>query len=198
MSTCTYNNYCPIPQNLAYTCTMYALPPYITVYFTLPPPTHTHTLQAVYNVTKSPYPVQREELHALAGLQAAVLRAETRIETILDQTNVCKFYPTFMNVSLATMLFSSKPSAALRQTQEQFSCSFQSAYAECTDANQLKLKYLNKCWKHSMYGSVLFRGQIKKTPKAVHFLYYSDRQVHVAINRESVHILSASSPPVSQ
>ncbi|XP_064393909.1 putative FERM domain-containing protein FRMD8P1 [Halichondria panicea] len=154
--------------------------------------------EAVYNVTKSPYPVQPEELHTLAGLQAAVFRVETGSEAILDLTNFSKFYPTFMNVdtrSLVNKIFSSKPSTALRRIQEQFSRESRLAYDECTDANELKLKYLNKCWKHSMYGSLLFRGQIKKTPKAIHYLYYSDRQVYVAINKESVHILAASSPP---
>ena len=145
--------------------------------------------------------MQPEELHTLAGLQAAVFRVETGSEAILDLTNFSKFYPTFMNVdtrSLVNKIFSSKPSTALRRIQEQFSRESRLAYDECTDANELKLKYLNKCWKHSMYGSLLFRGQIKKTPKAIHYLYYSDRQVYVAINKESVHILAASSPPVSQ
>ncbi len=158
-------------------------------------------MQAVRNVTQSPYPVKTEELHILAGLQAAVVRAETGQKTVLKLDNVCQYYPAYMSIdnrSLANKLFSSKPSPAFRETEQQFQQSFDREYAQCSDVDKLKVNYLTKCWQHSMYGSMLFKGQIKKVPKVVHHLYYSDRQVHVAINMGSVHILSTSSPPVSK
>ena len=155
--------------------------------------------QAVHNITKNPYPIERDTLHSLAGLQAAVDRAEheKKKEPILSQSNICQYYPSYMYAETRSTLFSSKGTAALKHTQQEFSKHMRSEYAACSDAEQLKLSYLRKCWENSVYGSVLFKGQINKVPKAHHILYYKDRQVYVAINMESVHVLSASSPTVS-
>ena len=85
---------------------------------------------------------------------------------------------------------------------------------------QLQLLYLQRCWSKPFYGSaslplalqtvfraglspyscVMFRGQVerKRTSNLKHLLVYSDRNVIVAINTESVHLFTDNSPRVCQ
>lgn len=158
--------------------------------------------EAVFNVTKTRYPMTREELHDLAGLQAAVEAYES-----LDRdpnprnylSNLSKYYPRYMVTVEARKLgklFRQK-SVENKDTGDLFAKSMKSACGKSTDPYQLKILYLQLCWHKPFYGSVFFKGQTKKPFKPVHLIVYTDKQVTMAINADCLHLFSVSAQPVS-
>lgn len=145
--------------------------------------------------------MSKDEFHHLAGLHAAVVATEsgdTNPNPASYQTSLSCFYPSHMcpEPSKIGKLFKQKSTEG-KDTQQEFAKAMRSACSKCVEAHQLKVLYLQLCWHKPFYGSVFFRGQIKKPFKPVHLITYTDKQVIVAINAECLHLLSVSSPPVS-
>ena len=164
--------------------------------------THTHTLQAVFNVTKSRYPMTRDEYHDLAGLQATLVASESFDQNPNPshyQSSLSKYYPSHM-VPVETRklgkLFKQK-SVEGKDTPQLFVKSMKEVCTKKLEAYQLKVLYLQRCWQKPFYGSVFFKGQIKKPFKPVHLLVYTDKLVTVAINADCLHLFSVSAQPVS-
>ncbi len=144
----------------------------------------------------------KDEYHDLAGLQATLVASES-----FDQnpspgkygTHLSKYYPSHM-IPLETRklgkLFKQK-SVEGKDTTQLFVKSMSEACAKNLEAYQLKVLYLQRCWQKPFYGSVFFKGQIKKPFKPVHLLVYTDKLVTVAINAECLHLFSVSAQPVS-
>ena len=158
-------------------------------------------LQAVFNVTISRYPFTKDELHSLAGLQAAVLAAEkgdTNPQPTNMKSDLSTFYPAYMlqggDAKKIGRLFKQR-SVENKTVQEEFSKAFNDAWKKSTKPYELKILYLQICWHKPFYGSTLFRGQVERPSKVLSVANY--KQVVVAINPECVHLFSVSTPPVS-
>ena len=117
-------------------------------------------VQAVLNVTKARYPVSKENLHTLAGLQAAVFVAESG-NTDPNPTSPVNFplervYPQYLlGTDLLTKvknLLTQKQKAQLKEIQANFDAAFRSAWQKTTDVHQLRVLYLQLCWSFPFYG----------------------------------------------
>jgi hypothetical protein len=159
--------------------------------------------EAVYNVTKSRYPLVEADYHTLAGIQAATYAADNPKEGLSLETLrplMDKFYPP----NLVEMVGGGKKSIGklfrqksteLISLEDKLREHFESVVAKSATPHNLKILYLQYCWSKPFYGSVMFRGQIERPFKAVHLLTYSDKRVTVALNPQCLHILDSKSPP---
>ncbi len=149
------------------------------------------------------YPMTRDELHDLAGLQAAVGAYESMDSDPNPthyQSNLSKYYPNYMiptETSKLGKLFRQK-SVEGKDTPELFAKSMKSACGKSGDPYQLKVLYLQLCWYKPFYGSVFFKGQTKKPFKPLHLIVYTDKQMTVAINADCIHLFSVSAQPVRE
>ena len=163
-------------------------------------------------MTKARYPMSKEELHTLAGFQAAILQAEGQETTAASSSSVkqdlSRFSPAYMlpeatdsKPKKSGRLFKQKSVEAKQPTlREEFEKSLEEAEKKLdkkTDAYQLKVLYLQLCWHKPFYGSVMFVGYTKKPFKPIHLLTNSEKLVTVAVNMECVHLFSSTTPPVS-
>lgn len=179
---------------------------------TLSPSLPSLFLQAVFNVTRARYPMSREEIHALAGFQAAILQGKGQETSGTPSSSSVKqdlhrFYPAYMLAEAAESkpkksgrLFKQKSVEAKQPTlREEFEKSLEEAEKKLakTSAYQLKVLYLQLCWHKPFYGSVMFVGYTKKPFKPIHLLTNSEKVVTVAVNMECVHLFSSTAPPVS-
>ena len=167
-------------------------------------------VQAVFNVTKARYPMSKDELHTLAGFQAAVLQAE-RQERDTSSSSVKlelhRFYPSYLlhevtdsKSKKSGRLFKQKSIEGKQPTlQEEFEKSLKEASDKLkkTDAYNLMVLYLQLCWHKPFYGSVMFVGHTKRPFKPMRLLTNSEKLVTVAVNTECVHLFSSTTPPVS-
>lgn len=153
--------------------------------------------------------MSKEDLHTLAGFQAAVLESELREKhptASSFQTELGLFYPAYLLAEGADSkskksgrLFKQKSVDGKQLLQEEYEKSLAQAKDKLkkTDVYQLKVLYLQLCWHKPFYGSVLFRGHTKRPFKPIRLLTNSEKLVTVAVNTECVHLFSSSSPPVS-
>ena len=116
------------------------------------PHTHPHTsLQAKVNVTQGRYPMTTEELHTLAGYQAAIELGSYDTETAKPHNiklHLSSFYPKHMLGNSAKKLFKS-PTEKLESKLVE---SYQAASQKSTDSFNLKVLYLQLCWSKPFYG----------------------------------------------
>lgn len=157
--------------------------------------------------------MSKEELHALAGFQAAILQAEgqdtsgTPSSSSSVKQDLHRFYPAYMLTEAVDSkpkksgrLFKQKSVETKQPTlREEFEKSLEEAEKKLakTNAYQLKVLYLQLCWHKPFYGSVMFVGYTKKPFKPIHLLTNSEKLVTVAVNMECVHLFSSTTPPVS-
>lgn len=161
--------------------------------------------EAVFNVTKTRYPLEEPDYHSLAGIQAATFAAEHPGEGITSTTLrpfLSRFYPPHLLEPPAAAarkslgkLFQRQRSVEQLPAEEKLRESFESVVAKGASAHNLKILYLQYCWSKPFYGSVMFRGQIERPFKAMHILTYSDKRVTVALNPQCLHILDSKTPP---
>ena len=116
--------------------------------------------QAVFNVTKARYPMSKDELHTLAGLQAAVYAAETgqQADSVSLRPLLVRFYPQHMFASdpkkVISRLFKQKSTTEVKTLDVQFDQAVQSAQQKSPDPHRLKILYLQLCWSKPFYGYV--------------------------------------------
>lgn len=164
--------------------------------------------------------MSKDELHTLAGLQAAILQAEQQHKdggtstasaispsSFSSQAELKQFYPPYL-VPEATDSKPKKVSRLFKQKSveakhpslhDEFEKSFAEAQEKLRkmDAYQLKVLYLQQCWHKAFYGSVMFVGHTRRPFKPIHFLANNEKLVTMALNTECVHLFSTTSPPVS-
>ena len=116
--------------------------------------------QAVYNVTKSRYPLEEADYHTLAGIQAATYAAEYPKEEITSESLrplMDKFYPPHLVDTVGAgkksigKLFRQK-SAELLSVEEKLQEHFESVVAKSATPHTLKILYLQYCWSKPFYG----------------------------------------------
>ena len=170
----------------------------------------------MFNVTKARYPMSKEELHTLAGLQAAILQAEQEgkergTDTAAASSSAScfkeelrQFYPSYLLPEVAhpkQKKFRKQKSVEGKHPllYEDFEKSLKSAKEKLkkVDVYQLKVLYLQLCWHKPYYGSVMFVSHTKRPFKPLHLLTNSEKLVTVAVNTECVHLFSSTTPPVS-
>lgn len=115
------------------------------------------SLQAVINITKARYPVSRDDLHTLAGLQAAEFAAARGTTDPNKDTlpHMSSLYPPYMlKTQLAKSLLKLKfsQSEQTKEIQERFGEAFRSAWRKTTDPHNLRVLYLQLCWSMPFYG----------------------------------------------
>ena len=141
-------------------------PVYTLTYYTnlsLPTPS---TMQAVFNVTKTRYPLKDEDYHALAGIQAATFAAEHPDEGLTSATSLrpflSRFYPSHLLQTAAPIgmksigkLFKQTRGVVEGQQsglEEKLKEEFESMVGRATSAHNLKVLYLQYCWSKPFYG----------------------------------------------
>lgn len=159
--------------------------------------------EAVFNVTKTRYPLTETDYHDLAGIQAVTFATEHPGDRITSATlgpYLHKFYPPHLlehpsggRKSLGK-LFRQK-SVETSVAEEKLMRNFDMMIGRKLPPHNLKILYLQYCWSKPFYGSVMFQGQIERPFKAVHLLTYSDKRVTVALNPHCLHILDSKNPP---
>ena len=117
--------------------------------------------QAVFNVTRARYPMPEDDLHTLAGLQAAVFAAETGQgrDVASLRPHLHQFYPQHM---LSTdpkkaikKLFTKMSAGSIPEAKglgAQFELALQKAMGRGSEPQQLKVFYLQLCWSKPFYG----------------------------------------------
>lgn len=142
----------------------------------------------------------------MAGLQAAIKALEEQgddkdVDASRSISDLNSFYPAYMTDvggNKVTKLFSRhKSPEKLKILQGKFTKSLDSAFGKSKDPHQLRVLYLQLCWHKTFYGSVFFKGIVEKPFQAVNLLTTNEKQVLVAVNTESVHLMKATRPSVS-
>ena len=156
--------------------------------------------------------MSKDELHTLAGFQAAILQAEqeekdSKASPSSLRAELSRFYPSYLLAEVAEpkpkksgRLFKQRSVESKHPSlHEQFEKSLASAVEKLrkTDAYQLKVLYLQLCWHKPFYGSVMFLGHTKRPFNPIRLLTNSEKLVTVAVNPECVHLFSTTTPPVS-
>ena len=151
--------------------------------------------------------MSKEEIHTLAGFQAAILQEEGQETTAVAKSDLRRFYPAYILAEAADSkpkksgrLFKQRSVEAKQPAlREEFEKSLEEAEKKLkkTDAYQLKVLYLQLCWHKPFYGSVMFVGYTKKPFKPIYLLTNNEKLVTVAVNMECVHLFSSTTPPVS-
>ena len=102
--------------------------------------------------------MSKENLHTLAGLQAAVFAAENG-NPDLNPTNLLPLetvYPPYLlGTDIVTQMknfLTQKQKAHLKEVQANFDSAFKSALQKTTDVHQLRVLYLQLCWSLPFYG----------------------------------------------
>ncbi|CAI8025801.1 FERM domain-containing protein 8 [Geodia barretti] len=159
--------------------------------------------EAVFNVTKTRYPLEETDYHELAGIQAATFAVEHPGEG-LTSGNLHPYLQTFYPPHLlepptggqkSLLKLFRQRSVEHSLAEEKLRGHFEKVASKRLSAHNLKILYLQYCWSKPFYGSVMFHGQIERPFKAVHILTYSDKRVTVALNPHCLHILDSKSPP---
>ena len=126
----------------------------------LTPHTLTFSLQAVFNVTNTRYPLQEADYHHLAGIQAATFAAEHPGEGVAStrlRPFIHKFYPPhILEMPVAARkslgkLFRQK-SVEQPPAEEKLRESFESVAGKGLLPHNLKILYLQYCWSKPFYG----------------------------------------------
>ena len=94
-----------------------------------------------------------DDLHTLAGLQAAIFAAETGEGSLRTRLN--QFYPQHMistDPKKAIKKLFTKISAGSIPVAAQFELALQKATERVSDPQQLKVFYLQLCWSKPFYG----------------------------------------------
>ncbi|KAL5463228.1 hypothetical protein EMCRGX_G032108 [Ephydatia muelleri] len=150
--------------------------------------------EAKVNVVQGRYPMTPEELHTLAGYQAAIdlgpYSADTATPHHIKQ-HLPSLYPKHMLGSSPKKLFRSSSERLENKLLE----SYQAASQKSSDVFNIKVLYLQLCWSKPVYGSVFFWGQIERPSKLVHKIAYHDKPVLLAINPDCIHLFGAEQPP---
>ena len=112
--------------------------------------------QAVFNITKARYPASRDDIHTLAGLQAAEFAATngTTDPSKVSLPPLSSLYPPYMLKTQLTYFLKLKFSQAdpTKEIQERFDEAFASAWRKTTDPHNLRVLYLQLCWSMPFYG----------------------------------------------
>lgn len=101
--------------------------------------------------------MSKENLHTLAGLQAAVFAAESgNTDPNPIGLPLERVYPQYLlGTDLKTKvknLLTQKQKAQLIEIQANFDSAFKSAWQKTTDVHQLRVLYLQLCWSLPFYG----------------------------------------------
>ena len=112
---------------------------------------HNPRPQAKVNVTQGRYPMTTDELHILAGYQAAIELGSYDTETAKPhniKVHLHSLYPKHMVGSSPKKLFKSPTEKLENKLVE----SYQAASQKSTDSFNLKVLYLQLCWSKPFYG----------------------------------------------
>ena len=117
--------------------------------------------QAVSNTLKVRYPLSRDDLATLAGLQAAVDVAQGSRAGEPSGADINKYFPAHHLTSASPVkksigrIFKQKSTDKdATSLQQDFSRAFSEACKRSSDAHQLRVLYLQHCWHKPYYGCV--------------------------------------------
>ena len=150
------------------------------------------------NVIRGRYSMTVDELHMLAGYQAAInvnLPDTATIDNL--RPHLPSLYPSHMlDKGVVTRVMGLLFGSSGIGLEDSIVESYKSAcrMREGCDPFYLKILYLQLCWSKPFYGSVMFVGQIEPSTRLIHRVAYQDQPITVAINPDCIHLFDAGQP----
>ncbi|XP_035684288.1 FERM domain-containing protein 8-like [Branchiostoma floridae] len=143
--------------------------------------------EAKYNILEGRYPVPENDVYYFGALLSFIEHG--KFDPNIHQPGFFKdkisdFLPGHMCKNRWSF-----PGRSPRAMNEQKLLERYQHVSEATHITDHKVEFLKKCWELPYYGSVFFKGQIERPCNSMIMREMPDRPVHVAVNREMVHIV---------